>query len=668
MHAVRIDEILLRRGSSGLVRVIAPPVPAHQETSLGRPFGLICINVPRTPQIDALVADVEAVIEHAYSHGTLRPGQTPESFFEETVGKVRQSIAASSSQSRIRIDPSLLTVSLACVFGPQIFITRHGQADAYLIRRENGKASKVLDVFRGIGDDPEGKLLSDLIVGNVGEDDLLLLATGSLFDISSMADIAEATEQCEPAAVAARIRSIILSSSGNAAVAGCLMRLSPVRAMFRAKENASVAGMRTREEDVARTLSPSGIPGVGAFFDRLKSKTLPNRAAGLSNRPVAKPAAPARTALPRPKGPRRPLIERFNMMPKAAKRGAVVLLALAAIFIVSLQVIAGQNDKKERATQFAASVEAVKKQINLAESTLIYDEGRARSMLEEAKSMQKSLPGRNQSETAAKSQLDADLAAADRRLRHLYDVTPATIETAQGASNFVVKAGNGWLTNAGPDLIMLDANGSPTNIATLTDAPLWAAPADDGTIYLWLKNGTLVSVNTKAKSVPNALDYGGPENPRAGALWSGRLYVVSADGTQVSRLPATLTGFGRGSAYLANPLSGKGASAIAIDGSVYLAVAGDAIRRFERGAMASFALSGASANADPKALVLGKDTFYLLGADNTIATWDKTGKLIAQYVMPSDTGKITSFAVDEAAKQIVIATEGGVISRFELAK
>jgi hypothetical protein len=30
--------------------------------------------------------------------------------------------------------------------------------------------------------------------------------------------------------------------------------------------------MRSREEEVARTLSPSGLPTVGAWFDRLKTE------------------------------------------------------------------------------------------------------------------------------------------------------------------------------------------------------------------------------------------------------------------------------------------------------------------------------------------------------------------------------------------------------------
>ncbi len=667
MHAVRIDEILLRRGGSGLCRVIAPPVPAHQETALGRPFGFICVAVPRTPQIDSMVADAEAVIEHSYSHGTLRPGQTPENFFEETVGKVRQSIATSFSESRIKIDPSLITIALACVSGNEIFLTRHGAAEAYLLRRQPGQPTKSIDVLRGLSEDADGKLLSDLIVGNVSENDLLLVATASLFAISPIADITEATEGSEPAAVAARIRSIILSSPGsNAAVAGCLMRLSPVRAMFRAKENASVADMRTREEDVARTLSPSGLPAVGAFLDRLKPKANSNPARSAAGAKVP----PRPLALPKiaPRGPSRPLIERFNTMPRAAKLGAIALIALAAVFLVSLKVIANGNAKKERDVQFAASVEAVRKQIALAESTLIYDEARARSVLEEAGEMHKNLPNRNAGEAGAKSDLEKELAAADKRLRHLYEVTPSTIETSEGSANFIVKTASGWLTNSGPNLISLDANGSPTNIATLPAAPAWSAVSDDGTMYLWLKNSTLVSVDTKSRSVPNALDYAGPENPRAGAVWSGRLYVLSSDGTQVWRLPATLTGYGRGTAYLGTALQGKGASSIAIDGSVYLPIAGDAVRKFERGTMSAFAAGGATANADPAAMALGKDAFYLLGNDNTIAAWDKNGKLLAQYLLPAGTGKITSFAVDETAKQIVFATEGGVVSRFDLAK
>lgn len=657
MHAVRIDEILLRRGGSGLVRVIAPPVPAHLETALGRPFGFICINVPRTPQIDALVTEVEAVLERAYTTGSLRPGQGPEQFFEETVAKVRTTVAASLAQSRIKIDPSLMTITLGCVAGSNIYLTRHGQAEAYLIRRQTNHPTKTIDVFRGFGDDADGRLLDDLIVGTVTENDLLLTATTSLFAIAPIADIVETTNESEPAAVAARVRSIILSSPGTEAVAGCLMRLSPVRAMFRAKENASISNLRSREEEVARTLSPSGLPGVGAFLDRFKPKEKPPR----TNKPV-KTSAPAE--------PKRPLIERFNTLPTAAKRAAIILLALLAIFLVSLKLIANDNTRKTQAKQFAAAIEAIKKQIDLSESTMLYDETRARAVLDGAAAAEKSLSGKTPAENAAKTKLEADLATADRKLKHLYTAAPQTIETTNAASSFVVKTASGWLTNAGPNLIALDANGSPTNIATLPDEPLWAAPTGnaEGNIFLWLKNSTLVEISTQGKALPHALDYAGPANPRAGAMWSGRLYVLAADGTQVWKLPPTLTGFGKGSAYLASPLTGKGAPGISIDGAVYLPVPGDAVRRFEKGKIAAFAAASATANADPAALFLGTNSLYLLGADNSIAVWDKNGQLQAQYALPANTGKVASFAVDETAKQVVYVTDKGVVSKFEMIK
>jgi hypothetical protein len=132
MHAVRIDEILLRRGGIGMSRVIAPNIPSHQENALGRPFGFICVNIPRTPQLETVISETEMAIENAYAHGTLRSGQTPEQFFEETVAKIRTTIAEAIREERVKIDPSLITIALACVSGTDIFMTRHGQAFAYL--------------------------------------------------------------------------------------------------------------------------------------------------------------------------------------------------------------------------------------------------------------------------------------------------------------------------------------------------------------------------------------------------------------------------------------------------------------------------------------------------------------------------------------------------------
>ena len=686
MHDVRIDEILLRRGRAGLVKVIAPPIPAHQENTLGRPFGFLGVNMPRTPQLDKLASEAEAAIEHAYANGSLRPGQTPEQFFSETIAKVRASIAESLSAARIKIEPSLMTVALACVADSQVFLTRHGQAEAYLIRRRVGQPTKTVDIFRGYGDNADslpsaredGSFLNDLVVGSVAEDDLLLFATGSLFETNPIADLVELIGDSEPAAVAAHIRSIVIASPGTETVAGCLMRLSAVRPMFRTRDNASVKKLRTREEEVARTLSPSGLPGVSAFFDRLKNRP-PKAQPRISNTPTKttdlpdkqekseQPRTEKRTA---PSKPKRPFIERFNALPTAARRGAIVLVAILAVFLMSLELVSLDNKNRARTKEFENAAQSIRKQIELSESTLIYDEARARSILESAKAMEKALSSRNDDEKSAKASLESELDAADRRLRHLFDVKTNTIQALSAASSFIIKTATGYLTNSGADLVALDANGSAKNIATLPAAPIWAAQSadNDGIVYFWLANDTLVSLSTTGKNLPRALDYGGPEKPRAGAGWSGRLYVLSSDGKQIWKLPATLTGFSRGAQYLSAPFTGDGATSIAIDGSIYAAISGDAIRSFSKGKIETFSASGATANALPISLVLGKNSIYLLGADHTIAAWDRSGKLLAQYSLPKDSGKITAFAVDETAKQIVIVNDKGVVSQFEMTK
>jgi len=661
MNAVRIDEILIRRGGNIIERVLNPAIPGHQEASVGRPFGFICVNMPRTPQLEALVSEVEAAVENAYARGSLRAGQTAEQFFEQTVTKVREAIAAAIERERIKVDPSLLTIALAAVVGNNIYLTRHGQAEAYLLRREANRPTKTVDIFSGFDDDADDRLLNDLVIGTISENDILLVATGALFNICPIADIVEATDRSEAPAVAARIRSIILSSPESGSVAGAIMRLAPVRAMFRAKDNVSVTNMRSREEEVARTLSPSGLPEIGAWIDRFKTKNKPPR--------DKFPAKPKMTEPPAKKEPGVPPLERFNNLPIAAKRAAIILLALIAVFFVSLKIISNNNARRAAEDKFNAAVQNIKRQIGLAESTSIYDETRGRAILAGAQSTEKALSGTNKDQTATLAELLTQLTTADRKLQHLYDAAPKTLETLKAPANFVLTTKNGWLTNAGPDLILLSGNGSPTTIATLPDTPIWAAVASDtdGSVYLWLKNSTLVTIGAAPKSLPRVLDYSGPVDPRGGAMWGGRLYVLTSDGTQIWKLPPTLTGFGRGSTWLNDPLT-VGAAAIGINGSVYAAIPHDAVRQFAKGKMSPFAAPGATANVDPQTLFLGVSNIYLLGADNSIAVWDKTGKLLAQYSTPGNEGKITSFAADENSKTIIFATDKGVVSEFTMTK
>lgn len=660
MHAIRIDEIMLQRGGVGLIRVFNPTQSAHEEAVLGRPFGFICFDMPRSPQIESIASDVEAVIEDAYSNGTLRPGQTPEMFFEEVTARVRETVAAKIKEQRIKIDASLLTILLGAVAGSDIFFTRHNHAEAYLVRRVEGSPAKTADIFRGLDETSSERLLNDLVVGAITPDDLVLVASGSLFEAFPIADIVEAVNQTEPAAVASRIRSLILAGTENRAVVGCLVRLSPVRAMFRAKENSSVSALRSNEEEVARTLSPSGIPAFGAFLDKFKAKE--------------KPTADSRRTVnrePRRNEPKKSPIEHFNSLPHVSKLALAALVVVIAILAVSLKLIAANNRHIADDKAFAAQIEAVKKQITDAESTQIYDETKARLILNLAEASLQKLPNTNKAQNAAREELASAIANADRRLKHLYDVSPKILETVNGPIAFVLKLPNGYLANAGANLLLIGSNGSPTSIATLPDEPVWAAATGNtaGDVYIWLKNGTLISLGTIGKSIPKPLDYGGPANPRAGAVWNGNLYTLSSDGKQLWKLPPTLTGFGRGVSWLASPLAGNGASTIIIDGSVYIPVPGDAIRKFEHGKMTAFAASGASANAVPISIELGNaGNIYLLGSDNSLAVWDKTGKLLAQYNIPATSGKPSAFTVDETANTITVATDKNIIVNFTPSK
>jgi hypothetical protein len=551
------------------------------------------------------------------------------------------------------------------VAGEQVFMTGRGKSQAFLFRRRENKPAQVADIFRGMDDADGARLLSNLLSGAIGPNDVMLFGNDTLIETVPVADISEAAQNVEQAGFSAHLRQELLAARPSQSAIGIIVRLVQHERVIEPVQNRSLKAMASREEEVARVLAPSGMPSFGSIVSRFikampHAAVLPNRHAQTAMRPArAKPTAT--NAVPTKKN----LVGRFNALSRRNKVTLIVLLSLCAVFLVSLQIRSIQNKAHTRTAAYTTSVNNIKRLTDEAEGSLIYDENRSRTLLITARTALASLPQKTKAEKSTVASLTANITAQERRILHIVDVNAQRVGSLGAPGGVITARTQTVFVSAGTQIVKLEPTGSTTPVVNLTAKARWLA--DDGTLLLaWLENNTLVSIDPTKETV-TTLNYAGPPSPRDGALWNGKLYVVEADGTQIDKLPATISGYGRGAAWLAAPLTGSGATAIVIDGTVYAAIKGDAIRGFEKGAPGSFAAASSDVVNDAHRLAVTDHYLFALGGkDGTIAVWDKNGKLRAQYVIHGIDGNLTAFTVNETLRTLVFVTDTGAVGQIAL--
>ncbi len=652
-YNARVDEVALGREQTTVrARTYLPALTSEREAALGRVFGFVELNMLRTPQVDKILAAIDHELIAIYGQGALRPGENQEEYFENALRRIERRIFEVASENRIRLDKENVQLVFGVIAGENIHLAAHGNVFAYFMRRGKGKPVKVIDILSGLNDEiePNDRLLSSVVSGKMDPDDVILVTNETMSKTVPIADFVQTTTEADPAALGSHLRNMTLQNRPTNPALGLIIRLSASRVQEIKQENPSVKAMLSREEEVARVLEPSSIPKLQNVISKIIASKEKN-----NKQPFPRLAKKFSSSV---------FLDKVNQLPRRAKISLLVAITLCGIFFLSAEVISLKKHAINDAALYTASIKKVNDLADEAESSIIYDEIRSANLIASAETEFAKLPDKTKQEKTDRESLKARLDDLTRRLKHIYTAKTAALADLGGTPSTMLALGGTFYVTSGNDLFAIN-DGKAKSLATFPATTVWSAINGDK-LYFMLSNKTLLAFDPK-NPIPSSLPYSGPDNSRAGGFWNGRMYVVTSDGTQILKINPSGNGFGSGTPWLKTAVTGKGIATIAVDGSIFSAIPGDAIYDFVKGNRSSFSASGATANLDPKTLFIGNN-LYLLGGDGTIAEWTSSGKLSAQYSVPEENGKPTAFTVDEAAKNIYLATDKGKTFVFSIAK
>ena len=377
---------------------------------------------------------------------------------------------------------------------------------------------------------------------------------------------------------------------------------------------------------------------------------------------------------PTPKQRLQHLIDRFNRLSRPTKIASLSFLAVIVLMAVSLRILSAyQTNQAEHEAQLTI-ISRIEDKQNEAQARLIYDDQeQARQLIEEALALLETLPGSTDEDLV--SEWRAKLQTTLLTVQGIESVTPSTIAALDESSSESIQS----LINTGNRLLALTGSKNLYELSELSGtlalqqttngslgAPVVATEESEGTFLIvddakQLGRGTLAS-NTLTPIVSGTNDLVSVEDI---AMYNDALYVLTADGDQITKMRARGDGYEAGTAWVTSSTSSlNDAQAITIDGDVYV-LTNERILKYRSGHEQTFSYETIDPNlSNAHDIWTSTESTYLYILDPTqqrVIVLHKNGDLVTQYAAP-ELGEAVAFVVQEDQRRILIATTTSILS------
>ncbi len=374
------------------------------------------------------------------------------------------------------------------------------------------------------------------------------------------------------------------------------------------------------------------------------------------------------------------LIERYKAMPKSSQVLFLVSLILAVSFIFSLGFLLRNNKILKATDEFNQIILEVESKKNNAESSLIYrDENLARKLLLEAKTTAANIKPTTSSQKKYLDNLNSEIEEQLKNLRHMVEIAePVQLANFANLDNQVQLANFAALYKR----LIFTQNLNNKNIFKVNlDTWVMNAIAMDnqnlGNIKFGLTSeNEIVLINEEKKlfrlrTDNDSISSANFDIPQNGGIadvgaFKNYLYVLDNANNQVYRLTKNANGFeGKTDWIKAVGLDLKDASAIAIDGSVYILKNNGEIVKLSNGKPDTFEVNSVEPQLNMPTKIKTTDVskyLYVLDPNNKriVVINKETGNLVIQYTSPAF-DDLKDISIDEADKKIFVLNKTTVL-------
>ncbi|OGL79591.1 hypothetical protein A3J43_02690 [Candidatus Uhrbacteria bacterium RIFCSPHIGHO2_12_FULL_54_23] len=608
-----------------------------------------------------------------------------------------------------------LRIALAVMDGPLLYLALHGSVRAYLMHHR--KLVDILHSVQpepGHGEKKPLKVFTSLLEGKLAEGDALLVACPHLFDYFSIERIQSLLTEKPAADVCPHLTRTLKGLPGSVCVSALVVESAPEKSAVTVPQSQkgshqSIVDLNSLAARTAQLLTPSLTTNVTRLAHTLKPSFTPPSVPPVSS-PRRAPAAPSRYALLRarlrtrasrlwqrvamrlrallraalpvhdetPATPPsiwrialRRLLARFRRLPRASQYLLVFALLLAVLFIESIISIAHQRIRAQERAAFETGTASAERMLNESEASLIYgDEEKARRALQDAAATLARINARTNGETEQYQRLAARADDLRKEVFHARTIAQPDpiVDVAAFLEGDTVLASGGLIGPSAEFILSFSAQGSTVFIIepqrkTVTvakpDAPdtlaLVRGTAGDQGLFYFVTTEGFVRFNARERVYAPLASTASPPDIADLAIFGQRLYTLNRSSGAIMRHDFTENGLNPPTPWLTPGTSLPGATAMAIDGSIYVANAAGAIHKYTRGALQDFSVGAIEPPLTAPAR-LAVDNTYLYVLDPTekrVVVLNKDGTLKEQITSPSF-DRLIGFAPNLSRKVIYV--------------
>jgi hypothetical protein len=368
---------------------------------------------------------------------------------------------------------------------------------------------------------------------------------------------------------------------------------------------------------------------------------------------------------------------RFRRLPRSSQYLFIGALLLALLFIESIVSIANQRISTREREAFAGGAVTVEQALNESEASLIYgDEEKARRSLLDAAAALASLRPASREQTDVHAGLQARLENLRTQVFHVrvIDKPEGLLNLAQFLDGGSILSPGGLIGPSGEFILSFSTQGSTifiiqpqsraVTVAT-PDAPdaltLIRGTAGDNSLFYFVTTQGFARFNARERVYAPLATTASSADIADLAVFGSRLYTLNRATGAIMRQDFTENGLNPPAAWLAAGTAVPGATAMAIDGSIYVADAGGVIRKYTRGVIQDFAVGTLEPPLNtPSRLAVDNNFLYILDpTEKRIIILNKDGTLKEQITSPAF-DRLIDF-VPNASRKLLYVLNGTVI-------
>ncbi len=322
----------------------------------------------------------------------------------------------------------------------------------------------------------------------------------------------------------------------------------------------------------------------------------------------------------------------------------VSALGLIIIFSVSIWGVKYKKEQAQIATIQEQTLTDIQERYETAEASMLYgNESKALRLLEEIQTLIEGLP-EGAEINDIRTNVEEKTKTLQRKLQKIEDANPMLIEDlgSYGSLTRIAYADGGLFlyTDDSKDVLLLNPSTKSIETKHYDSVPAMIhsyVPKEEENIIFVTNQNSIVSWDVETKGVKSQdISYPTEETTiTAIATYNKRLYTLDPIHNQIFKHNPTVSGYDRGSAWLATDVDITGAIDIGIDGRIYILKQTGEVLVFERGKPVSFHTDSIKpVLAEPVELWVRyeHDHIYILDrGEKRIVEITKDGKLIRQY-------------------------------------